>query len=242
MKPLIRYTMGRVSRAGWDILTESVRLVKKVYDDFDVVVCHNKLTDGEVCELERLGVAVLRQDDLPKPFAFYDDDEGRVRNFCWKLVPLRLRPGAHELWLDNDIILRDRLAGIDNWLTKNTGLIGTGFNSDYGRFADKLASDLPDKETYCAGLFGLPPGFDFAAEVVKHIDKPLRGFDEQGLVSLVVTSIPDFVVLGQRELALLNERWRPRGLGGHPNGLHFARANRFDDHVYWRAYKIAVTP
>ena len=43
MKPLIRWTMGNVSEAGWECLSESTRLLPKVYPEFDYVICYNSI-------------------------------------------------------------------------------------------------------------------------------------------------------------------------------------------------------
>jgi hypothetical protein len=214
-------------------------LNKKVYPEFDIVICHNKLELKEIDVLKQLEVELIRQDDLVQFFNFEDTDEGRVRNFCWKLVPARIRPNAHELWIDNDIIFRDRILGIDRWLQGKTSIISTGFNHDYGVFGKYLLN----KPAYCAGLFGLPPKFDFEEEIKKICQGiKLKGFDEQGLVSLIVTSIENCIVLSQDEVRLLGEGWKNKGFRWHPNGLHFARANRFTKHNSWRAYKLILNP
>lgn len=238
-KPLMRYTMGKVSSLGWTILHESVRNIKKVYPEFDVVICHNKMLPDEIRRLEDLGVELVAQDDLEQLFAFVDDDEGKVRNFCWKLMPPRLRLESHELWIDNDIIIRDRIEGIDRWLEGQTSIISRGFCHDYGRFAKSMQF----KDPCCAGFFGLPPNFDFLSEITRLCGgQPLKGFDEQGLVSVIVTSIKDYIMLSHRDLVLLSETWKPRPDFWFPKGLHFARSNRFTNHASWRIYKAGIMP
>jgi len=243
MKPLIRYTIGRVGEAGWVILSESLRQIRKVYPEFDVVVCHNKLTSLEAERLQTMDVDLLRQDDLPQPFDFKDDDSERIRNFCWKLIPPRIRQDSHELWVDNDIIIRDRIQKIDDWLSGSTAIISTGFNHDYGKFTEFLI----DKEPYCAGFFGLPPHFNFGEEIMRLYNgfrkkKKFKGYDEQGLVSLVVSSFADYIVLPQSDLPLIAEKCRMREIRRLPGAIHFARANRFDDHFMWALYKTLVMP
>ncbi len=241
IKPLIRYTIGKVSKSGWTILSESVRSMKKIYPEFDIVICHNKLLSHQVSKLNDMGVDLLDQDFIDPPFKFIDDDRGRVVNFCWKLMPPRIRPETHELWVDNDIIIRGRIKAIDDWLTKNTAIISKGFNKDYGVF--KKHPLLIKQDAYCAGFFGLPPNFDFL-QSIKDLcaDKPLEGFDEQGLVSLIVAGFEDKIVLSHRDMVLLSETWKPKPDFWFPQGLHFARANRFDNHVSWNIYKTAIMP
>lgn len=241
MKPLIRYTLGKVSNTGWHVLSESLRMIRKVYPEFDVVVCYNNLSPVEINRLSGMNDWLIDQSNVANEFNFKDDDLGRVRNFCWKLVPARIRIESHELWIDNDIVVRGRIEGVDNWLNSNTSMISKGFNKDYGRFSEH--PDVVDKQACCAGFFGLPPNFDFLKEIKRLCgDVELEGFDEQGLVSLIVTSIDGFIILKQREMVLLSETWKPRPNFWMPNGLHFARSNRFDNHAAWKIYKKAVMP
>lgn len=231
--------MGKVGKLGWTILFESIRNIKKVYPEFDIFVCHNKLSDEEIDRLGECNVNLIRQDDLDKPFDFFDHDEGLVRNFCWKLIPPRIRIDAHELWVDNDIIIRDRIARIDQWLMTDAAIIGTGYNPDYGQFINVVKSNY----VHCAGFFGLPPDFDFQEALSVVCDgRKLTGYDEQGVVTHIVTRTKNYISLPQSDLALLSEYWSHRGVRWFPNGLHFARANRFDGHKSWKSYKLAITP
>ncbi len=233
--------MGKVSQLGWHILSESIRMVQKVYPEFDIVVCYNNLNNVEELQLKSLNVQLVNQNSIEREFSFIDDDEGKVRNFCWKLMPTRLRLNAHELWIDNDIIIRDRIEAVDKWLNSNTSLISRGFNKDYGRFID--CDVLLDNPACCAGFFGLPPHFDLLKELNHLIGKePLSGFDEQGLVSLIACSFKNYYLLSHRDMVLLSEIWKPRPDFWFPSGLHFSRSNRFNDHVAWRIYKTAVMP
>lgn len=239
MRPLARFTFGRVSNLGWIILAESIRLFRKVYPEFDIVVCHNNLTAAEEAALCDIHQVLVKQDDLPSAHGFVDVDDDMVRNFHWKLVPPRLNQSGHELWIDNDLIIRDRITGIDKWLSKQTSVISTGFHLDYGRFT----KNVHRAETYCAGLFGLPPGFDFAAKITELCGgKSLRGYDEQGLVVKVATDIKGFISIPQHELTLYAEKWKMSGRFNLPNGMHFARANRFENHLSWKTYQWVISP
>jgi hypothetical protein len=242
MRPLIRYTLGKVSKSGWETLSESIRLIKKIYPEFDLVVCYNNLNAEEIRRLESFDVPILDQSLHSHVMNFVDENNGWVRNFFWKLIPQRLRIDAHELWVDNDIVFFDRVDVIDNWLNQSTGIISEGFNKDYGRFGSY--PELKNKEeAYCAGFFGLPPHFDFATEIKKLAgDEPLKNFDEQGLVSLVVSRFENYIVARPRNLVLLSETWKPQDDFWFPKGIHFARVNCCDSHVSWRTYKLLTTP
>lgn len=239
MKRLIRYTIGQVSKLGWTILSEAVRHIQKVYPEFDVVVCHNNLDYDQLAYLDKLDVPLFRQDGLPKPFNFKNTNDGKVRDFFWKLVPPRLNMFGQELWVDNDIVIRDRVNSIDTWMYANTALLGSGFNRDYGCFEEEIKFG----PAYCAGIFGLPPNFDFQSEINRWCNgREINGFDEQGLVVGIASSVNNFVCVPQNEMPLLSEHWAVRGIRNLHNGMHFARANRFDNHRSWRYYKFSTTP
>lgn len=236
-KYILRYTIGRVSNLGWTILFESIRQIKKVYPEFSIYICHNKLYQKEIEKLKNLEVSLIKQDDLAKSFSFVDSDENKIRNFCWKLIPARICQESHELWIDNDIVIRDRISKLDYWLSQKTSIISTGFYRDYGMFSNLITAE----QAYCAGFFGLPPNFDFEKEINYYCkDKILKGFDEQGLTTLIATSIKDYIVLSQQDITLFSEHWRFKTSDYAPSGFHFARANRFDWHKSWKSYKTLV--
>lgn len=239
-KPLLRYTIGRVSKSGHEILSESIRLAKKVYPEFDIAICYNNLTEDEIKLLPKDGQK-FSQEGITPDFNFEDEGSGRVRNFFWKLIPSRLRMQSHELWIDNDIVINRRIPGVDRWLASSTGLISRGFNRDYGIFSND--PELLKQDPYCAGFFGLPPGFDLTKEISNLCDgKILCGFDEQGLVAKIISNFNDRIVLDHNEMVLLSERWKPNYSFWFPPGMHFARSNRFDDHISWNMYKLSTTP
>lgn len=241
MNPLLRYTIGKVSKAGWDILYESIRMIRKIYPEFDVAVCYNNLSEQDKLRLRNFDVELHDQDSINPGFRFIEKDDGRVRNFAWKIIPGRLRPSTHELWVDNDIVIRNRFPCLDRWLESNTGIISRGFNKDYGVFTDDM--HLMAKEACCAGFFGLPPHYDLDKTIHEVIgDYEMEGFDEQGFIAKVVTDIEGYILIPRREIALLSEYWRPRADFWFPPAIHFARANRFENHMAWRAYKSVVMP
>lgn len=239
MKPLLRWTMGNVASLGWTVLRESIRHLPKVYPEFDYIICHNNLDPGEEAYLASFGIPLHKQMESEVGFAFKNQQNQKVNDFAWKLVPPRLRPEAHELWVDNDIVIRDRIPELNLWLKSNTGIISRGINPDYGRYTMQMTDR---KDVFCAGFFGLPPFFDFNQKLLEYIGiQPLTGFDEQGLVSMIVSEMEGCIVVPQQNLILLSEfwRWRPAAL---PPAAHFARSNRRTVHKSWRAYVLATTP
>jgi len=248
MRPLIRWTVGNIkSRLGWEVFSESVRLIPKVYPEFDFVICHNNLSVEEEERLKCYGVSLYRQNrsEIGFPVCWEEGRSvlGKSDVFVWKLVPPRLRPQSHELWVDNDIIIRDRIPEIDEWLTSDTGLISLGFYPNYGIFEDRIPPDFKS----CAGLFGLPPNFDFADKILKYCgDQVLQGYDEQGLVTLIVSEMDGFVGVSidhMRSLAPERTLWDyPLGMRDWPIGMHFHHTNHASRHNPWSIYKLLTLP
>ncbi len=228
-KPLARWTIGPVSSLGFDILKTSVKMFADKYPEFDRVVCFNHIDRGKLYALD---AELIDQHSESQIFALRDpDSNGEEASGCgWKLVPPRLRPDAHELWIDNDIVIMERIATIDQWLGLNTGIIssGIGRNRMYGRF-DKA---VPDHLHLCAGLFGLPPQFDFERAIFWAKDElPLGGYDEQGLTTSIVTSIDGLLIVPPVDLLIVEDVAELPSI--LPKGLHFVGANRKPWHRAW---------
>jgi hypothetical protein len=189
-----------------------------------MIVCHNNL---EIDELKTLSTANVvlheqKQDQLPYP----------VGTTGWKLLPPRLRLDAHELWLDNDVVLCNRLPAIDAWLSSRTGIITGCLYSLYGKYSEHVQSHIP----VCAGVFGLPPFFDFESRILHLCKEVLTGtpldkpFDEQGLVAAVVTNIPGFICVPMNEIMICKKDFVPA------KGVHFSGTNRGVT-PSWETYK-----
>ena len=236
MRPLWRWTICDVAKLGWEIFIESVRHAPKVYPEFDFVICYNNLMEDRLASLQKYSIPLLAQDESMSVVPHY---EVKVcKDFAWKIIPPRLRIEAHELWVDNDLVIRDRIPAIDDWLAINTGIISKGFSSCYGRFADKIDPDVD----CCAGFFGLPPHFDFGAWIIEACKgEPLVEFDEQGLVVYTVSKLPDFIVVPYFNLRMWGH-WQSEFNSSFPEGIHFCGANRTDQLRSWDYYRATSMP
>jgi hypothetical protein len=239
MNPLIRWTMGNVSEAGWECLSESTRLLPQIYPEFDYVICYNSMeqkslskTKDGLKRLKSFGIDLYEQkeEDLKIPHKF--NKAKKVNNHCWKLCPTRLRPDGHELWIDNDIVIMDRIPEVDDWLTKDVPIISTSYGQEqYGRFR-------PMNNNCCAGFFGLPPNFDFQTKLLESCNGPLDGFDEQGLVVSIVTREEGWIPIHTWNLNQTG--WFARFTMECP-GYHFIRLNTGTNSA-WEHYKILSSP
>jgi hypothetical protein len=236
MRPIARWTIGKTTRPGEETLRCSVRRFRLLYPEFDLVICYNNLSEGQKASVVGLGVPVHEQraEELDYPLADANGplgDNYSMPGWGWKLVPPRLRPDTHELWIDNDIVFQRRMPSLERWLASDRTLISTGHRREYGVFDGHIADPTP----YCAGFFGLPPHFDFAGAIGRHSlllnGVPLGHYDEQGLtVSAVLEGDP--VVVPMSELAIVKELGRP-----FAPAMHFIGVNRTHRHKAWEEYK-----
>ena len=67
MKLLMRWTIGPVSHVGFEILEESIRLIKKLYGkEVDLIICHNNINDDQLSFIKKLKVLHLNQHKAEK--------------------------------------------------------------------------------------------------------------------------------------------------------------------------------
>jgi hypothetical protein len=236
MKPLARWTLGPVSQCGKDILRESIKQFPKVYPGWDMILCCNNLHEKDLQFVMTLPVDVLVQDSSMISYPLKLPDEvpkgAGMAGSGWKLAPPRLRKESHELWIDNDIIIREPIPAINDWLEAQTTCFSEGLNRLYGIYDEDIPPDLKA----CAGLFGVPPYYDFNSKILdkcRKLDgKPLGHYDEQGLVISTMTSSNDHIVIPLSQVAIC-ENHLPQIF---PPGIHFVGANR-KNCARWKEYQ-----
>ena len=234
MTPLARWTIGGCSNLGFETLFASIKRFRLLYPEFDLIVCCNWLRDEQRERLERLSEPKYYQTvfDLEYPLEAPDGPlgvKGSMPGWGWKLCPPRLRPDAHELWIDNDIIIRERLPTVDAWLASDKAIISQGRYRAYGAFDDVIGDC-----TLCAGFFGLPPGFDFKTPLLAAchtLGRPFGHYDEQGAVVSIVEKLGYYMV-PDAELTMVKSLPEPLS-----PGLHFIGVNRTGLHEAWELYK-----
>jgi hypothetical protein len=236
MRKIARWTIGKTNSLGEECLRQSVRRFKILYPEFEIIVCCNNLADNQRLGLNNLNVEIYDQKsneldyplvDVNSPFGW----KGSMPGWGWKLLPPRLSINSHELWIDNDVIVRERIPSIDKWLESNRSLVSLAHQRAYGVFDQEVPGNTP----YCAGFFGLPPGFDFNSRILHHCKKlngrPLGYYDEQGVtVSCLLEADP--IVIPETELSVVKILKKP-----YSNALHFIGLNRTNDHKPWSDYK-----
>jgi hypothetical protein len=183
LKPLVRWTAGAIRGEGVAALWESVRKFTRFYGDrFDYVICHNNLNPEAHAAVHALGLPTHPQDGHCLPF--------RAEGVAWKLYPPRLRPDAHEILIDSDLVVTHPLPDIEWFLREDDLCVVTeGLFRSYGTYAHMV----PEDKKINTGLVGWPPGFDLEAAVRQHMASNPNGrwadkFDEQGMLAAIITN------------------------------------------------------
>lgn len=215
MKPLIRWTVGRVDEHGYKSLDLSIKLIKNLYGDtFDYFVCHNSIEKKELKHLEKYEVTFVEQDPRSLPYP--------PNGVAWKLYPPRLRMGSHELFIDNDLVVFKRLKKIDQFLSSYSVIYTEGLFGLYGNYKPYVSL----WKFLNSGIIGIPPDFDFKAKI-EAIIKPWNDyFDEQGLVASIFSKFKgEKICITTTEVAVCK---RDGVLPNFTHGCHFCGLNRGD--------------
>ena len=229
MKIIARWTVGPCSECGVEILRESVNLFANLYPEAERMVCYNQI-DRPV----NINASLYEQhqDELGYPLTSTQDDIKERSGSGWKLCPPRMDINCHELWIDNDIVIHQKMKEIDQWIKGDYCIISEGLGRYFGIYNNLVPSGLK----ICAGFFGLPPDFDFRKEILKHCEllngKTIGSWDEQGLVASIITNKKHKVV-PLTSLAIVEPDF---DLPDAP-AFHFVEANRIDSHKKWEEFK-----
>lgn len=224
-KPLVRWTIGKPSQIGLDILKLSIDNLIKIYEDyFDYVICYNNLSANDLRIIKSFNIPLFNSANI---------NVVGMKNKAWKLVPPRLRPDGYEIILDNDLIIDRKLPILEDFLAGDFILVTEGVAQTYGKFHHVLRKSGLKINT---GLVGLPPKFDLSKEIdsVKQIFPKIDisdGFNEQGLLAWIISDSKHRIIpLAHISIA---EPTSPLILGEY--GVHFVGANT-DDHTGWLEY------
>jgi hypothetical protein len=228
-RPLLRWTIGHTTPDGYESLRLSIESFLRWYDA-DVVICHNCPSENLQDIFSRFRLIDQHQhlDSCPMP----------PMGVAWKLYPPRLAPERHEILIDNDLIINERIPHIDDFLSSDCTLLLEDHARCYGRFENHVAPGYRIN----SGLYGMPPLFnlqkfvDFYAGSAWEINatcenKASKTFDEQGLVAIALLSYHRFVIIPNSCITNC-EREFVNGLGHHFIGL-----NRLAFHKPFRLYK-----
>ena len=198
----IRWTIGNVSRLGFDALRLSIWGAWNVFGpDAAYVVCVNSVPLGEARTLvgdvpEFIAWHESTRDEIPS-FLNSHLDDALAEGVGWKFAPLEVFPDRFEIALDNDCILWRMPTAIKRWLEfidDQTCVIAEDVLPCFGQFAH-----LCGPEPRNSGIRGLPPYFDFEGTLKRTLEENpvtmVSELDEQGLqVATTSRNRPPLVV------------------------------------------------
>ncbi len=229
-KPLIRWLVGPVHPVGFQILRHSVIKISKIYgDEFDLVICHNNLKPKQFKFIQSLGVPLHAQQQ---------EHGGLLKKFTpwrcsWKFYPPRMRPNQHELFLDNDIVIWQRIPSLDRFLASDEIIVTEAFKRCYGRY-DKLVKADVNLNT---GFFGLPPNLDFESKIMEIISKLntknnpyVDHFDMQGIMAAIAVN-HGYIYVPRIDISVCVSGWEKGKYGDH-----FIGSNSGVEH-HWLDYR-----
>ena len=121
-KPLFRWTIGNTLPQGVEILSESIDRTTNAFgiDNWDWAICYNGLSKEEVQSLmqviDKRPIRLVAQnwatcpivDNVQSPRrkdGSYEFDGKLCGGTLWKVCPARMRMDAHEIVMDNDIVV-----------------------------------------------------------------------------------------------------------------------------------------
>jgi hypothetical protein len=255
-KPLFRFTVGSCIQQGLDILAESIKKTTATLgvENFDWMICYNGLSQDDLEFLSRaIGdrpITLFPQNwshcPIPDECQSPRREDGTIEwngNRCggtlWKVCPPRMRMEAHEIVMDNDIILLKKFPEIDSFLsTTKKALILEEHIRFYGRYDEIFGPGGPFLNS---GLMGFPPNYDFGAEIKRVWEENgkytrLTQADEQGLLMYTLSRIPSFRIKQTQMIEVLARDFKSR-INGEEEAIHFTQANRIMPHRSWRDYK-----
>jgi hypothetical protein len=255
IKPLFRWTVGNCTQQGLEILEESVFRTMRALGEgnWDWMICHNGL-----CPMKQ---NFLRHIVQGKPIAIHeqswsncpiDDDawspireDGSIEldgNRCggtlWKVCPGRMRINAHEVIMDNDLVIMKNIPQLDAFLKSNRTLILEEPIRFYGRYEVLI----PLEDRINSGLMGCPPGFDFGARIRKAWEDSgkhtrITQGDEQGLLMYVLQDYPNLRIKKEEVRELMAGDMPSMVSDPNAFAFHFVQANRSNNHRCWLKYK-----
>jgi hypothetical protein len=223
---LVRWTIGgNVKPAGFTCLKLSVMNFQLLYPRAILYICYNGLHESQVSQLQDLPASLINQE--------YTRFVGETPiGVAWKLRPPRLSIAEYEVFIDNDLILRERLDEIDRWVNTGSTLVLESESRHYGTFA----RHIPNQYRINSGLFGVPPGFNLESYIAlwgrwsNNCPNASYTWCEQGLVASALTHSTNHILIPQTtvtncEVELIEAP-----------GMHFISLNRVNFHRPFAEY------
>ena len=227
-KVIIRWTIGTVSRQGAKCLKHSVKSFVDCYgQNFDFYICYNSI-EKPVLNL-----------DIDLKYIYQDKPILQGTGGIWKYTPARIDISKKELFIDNDIVFISKNQKLLNFFENDKFLLARDNVRYYGRFDNLFDAD----ELLNAGLIGFPCNYDLGNEIKKLWVKlgslpDIDSSEEQGLVAYLIKTQPDYMMLNDKDIVILNGYGDTFNIFGNEwlthDTYHFVELNRKYHKYYQR--------
>lgn len=209
---IARWTIGETNFQGYQSLFLSVTKFASLYPEAELYICYNGPD------------TITKPDSIIK---IINQASPLANGVAWKLYPPRINIELHEIFIDNDLILEEKIPEIDKFLNNDYTLLLEGSGKNYGRFS----RHVPKYYQINSGLFGLPPNFNLQKYINYYGEIWNSHFDEQGLVALSLTSKKHIII---PNTTITNCEFQLK----RSQGMHFIGLNRRKHHKPFLEYLI----
>jgi hypothetical protein len=223
-KPLIRWTIGSNSKLGFFSLSVSVKQAKKIFGtSFDYAICYNNLNKDEIKKLPKVDIYV----NCHEYKNIYSCDPPD-KSPAWKLYPPRLRLKAHEICMDNDLILYKKPNCLKLFFQNDYMLITESYKRSYHGILDEM---IPPDNNFNSGFLCLKPDFDYQSYIKNTIEefdiKWNNHFVEQTLVSYIISK-QKHLKIKTKEIYVCADKIKMGASGIHLVGLNSKKEHGAD--------------
>lgn len=277
-KVLFRWIVGDVGPEGISVFSRAVKNILKLHGrNFDFLICSNAVQQfcrdqiKEICLKYKVDLYQQKWDDLPldKNAILEDFDvqsevgipRGRQGTF-WKLCPARLEINRHEIICDNDLVFEKNIEAVSEFMEKEQVLMIKEDAFCVGKYFTLFGDD----DNYNSGLYGLPPGYDFAEDIRASWERHgrLHGLfwrDEQGLITSTLKKKEHLAIRCDEIIHLFSQgrcwdyefkiieenkvktrvmsamQFKDYHFSNKDKAYHFLGVNRDENHKKWLQYK-----
>jgi hypothetical protein len=197
--------------------------MKRVYPQADRVVCVNGIDKSKIPNID---AELYFQTHTP-------DIEYQPKAEMWKMYPARMRIDSHEIVMDNDLIIFNRVPEIDRFVSGDFTLMLRGRSRRYGKY-DHL---VPMPHAINSGLYGMPPNFNLALSIKDAcagdtIREWTEWCDDQGIIAYSLFKHNHIIIEPETIFNYFSE-YNLSSLPSNLSGVHFIGSNR-GAHGNWR--------
>ena len=229
---IVRWNLGDVSKEGLDCLQLSIEKFQNLHKNysFDYYVFYNGIKKDRLKNLKN--VKIISKSDyknsllIPPPHEKHDLP-------AWKLYPPRVDKNKHEIIIDNDIVIFNKINYLDDFLKNKIVYITEAKERAY---SGKVEPYIPKKFHINSGFICLPPEFDLQ----KKINDVIKDFniktwdnhkDEQAIIGYIFSQMNNLKLISITDIFVCYDYI----LKNAKFGYHFTGLNK-NKRYCWHKY------